>query len=180
MKKKVLILAFAAVGILGFSGSGFLNVWAEGENGAESSISDEQKNTIKDHCDTIKETLKSVQRTDARARMYLGRYFETVLSNFMIPLNVRLIENSIANNKLTDNQTNFAARRDRFNNDFISYQQALEELVNIDCKAEPQRFYDKLVVARDKRKIVNRDVTKLKELTNEQVKQVEALSNGAE
>ena len=63
-------------------------------------------------------------------------------------------------------------------NDFIVYQQALEELVHVNCKSEPDRFYEKLLVARDKRKIVNRDVVRLREMTGEQVKLVEALKNG--
>ena len=63
-------------------------------------------------------------------------------------------------------------------NDFIVYQQALEELVRIDCKNEPDRFYEKLEVAREKRKVVNKDVIKLKNLTDEQVKLVEELKNG--
>lgn len=140
-------------------------------------LSDAQKDIIMDNCDTIKDTLKSLQKTDSRTRVYLGRYFETVLGNFIIPLNLRLVENNISNNKLMDNQTNFAARRERFNSDFIVYQQALEELVNINCKSEPVRFYEKLQVVREKRQAVNKDVNKLKALTNEQVKLTEELKN---
>lgn len=148
----------------------------EGEQGI--SLTDTQKNTIVDHCDTIKDNLKSLQRVDSRTRVYLGRYYETILTNFITPLNLRLVENNISNPKLLDNQTNFAAKRTNFVNDFIVYQQVLEEVINIDCKREPVKFYEKLVAAREKRKKVNKDVNILRTLTDEQVKLVEALKNG--
>lgn len=157
-----------------------INVYAEEGEESETpkdKISETQKNVIIDHCDTIKDNLKSLQRADSRTRVYLGRYFETILSNFIIPLNLRLVENNISNNKLMDNQTNFAARRERFNSDFITYQQALEELVNTNCKDEPVKFYEKLKIVREKRQAVNKDVGKLKALTNEQVKLVGELKN---
>lgn len=173
MKKlKVVVLAFAMI----FASFSSVKVFAEGEE--QPTLTDEQKTTIIDHCDAMKDNVKSLQKVDSRARVYLGRYYETILTNFITPLNLRLVENNISNPALLENQTNFANRRDRFVNDFIVYQQALEELVHVNCKSEPDRFYEKLLVARDKRKIVNRDVVRLREMTGEQVKLVEALKNG--
>ena len=179
MKKRYLCFGFVLVGLMCFLSA---NTYAEGEEpeAPKEIINEVQKDTIIDHCDTIKDNLKSVQRADSRTRVYLGRYYETILSNFITPLNLRLVENNISDAKLLDNQTNFAARRERFNSDFIVYQQVLEELVNINCKNEPVRFYEKLEVVREKRQTVNRDVTKLREMTGEQVKLVEALKNGIE
>ena len=172
-KLKVSILAVLSVLMFLFC---VTEVMAEGEE--EPALTDAQRTIIMDHCDAIKDSLKSLQRTDSRTRVYLGRYFETILSNFITPLNLRLVENNISNTKLLDNQTNFANTRTSFVNDFIVYQQALEELVRIDCKNEPDRFYEKLEVVREKRKVVNKDVIKLKNLTDEQVKLVEELKNG--
>lgn len=154
-----------------------LRVFAEEESN-KSGLSDTQKNTIIDHCDTIKDSLKSLQRVDSRTRVYLGRYYETILTNFITPLNLRLVENNISNTQLLENQTNFANRRVSFVNDFIIYQQALEELVHTDCKNEPVKFYEKLLEVREKRKVVNKDAAKLKGMTDEQVKLVEELRNG--
>lgn len=147
------------------------DVWAEEE------ITPEQKSVIVDHCDTIKDSLKSLQRTDSRARVYLGRYYETILTSFITPLNLRLVENNISDAKLLENQTNFVTKRSNFVNDYITYQQALEDLVNTNCKSEPERFYEKLLVAREKRKVVNKDVSKLRTLTKDQQKMVEELRN---
>ena len=163
----VLVIVFLPILLVG-------NVFAdEGSN-----LTDSQRTIIIDHCDTIKDSLKSLQRVDSRSRVYLGRYYEAILTNFITPLNLRLVENNISNSKLLDNQTNFANRRTSFVNDFITYQQALEELVHTDCKNQPDKFYEKLVSVREKRKVVNRDVTKLREFTDEQKKLVEELKNG--
>lgn len=169
--------AFVLVSSVAFLGIFSLNVFAEGEE-TEVTLTDAQINTIVDHCDTIKDSLKSLQRVDSRTRVYLGRYYETILTNFITPLNLRLVENNISNTALLENQTNFANKRNSFVSDFIVYQQALEELVHVNCKSEPVKFYEKLLVAREKRKIVNKDVSKLRAMTDDQVKLVEGLKNG--
>ena len=151
MKKTAIFVMSLVLGLLAVA-----NTYAEEEK-TEAKITSEQKTTIVDHCDTMKDNLKSLQRTDSRARVYLGRYYETILTDFITPLNIRLVENNISDAKLLDNQTNFAAKRSVFNYDYISYQQSLEELVNTNCKTEPEKFYEKLVITREKRKIVKKD-----------------------
>ena len=175
MKKLVFGLVFSVI-----LGAGLIApVVAEGEE-SEPVITDAQRSVIVNHCDSIKDALKSLQKTDSRTRVYLGRYYETILSNFMMPLNIRLVENSISNTGLIENQTNFAARRDRFNSDFITYQQSLEEVLNVNCKTEPENFYEKLMVAREKRATVNRDATKIRGFIDEQVKLVQTLKTELE
>lgn len=176
-KKTTILVGFVCLlTVMSFFTTG---VYAEDDEAeTQPIITSEQRSIIINHCDTIKDSLKSLQRTDSRARVYLGRYYETILTKFITPLNLRLVENNISNSRLLDNQTNFASRRTNFINDYITYQQSLEELVNINCKSEPERFYEKLKIVREKRHIVNKDVLKLKGLTDEQMKMVEELKNG--
>lgn len=138
-------------------------------------ISEEQENVIKGHCETIKDSLKAVQRTDARARVYLGGYYEAILSKFIMPLNVRLVENNLSNADLVENQNKFVETKNLFANDFVKYQQMLEELLAMDCKNEPEKFYEKLVVVRQRRKIMDQDVLKLRSLISEHIKLVYGL-----
>lgn len=140
-----------------------------------SALSETQKSTVVDNCETIRDNLKLVQKQDARARVYLGGYYEAILSKYIIPLNVRLVENSLADVDLMENQNEFSVAKKAFSDDYVSYQQGLEELVLLDCKTEPERFYEKLVSVRNKRKIVNRDVLKLRELMLEHVGLVRGL-----
>jgi hypothetical protein len=138
-------------------------------------ISDVQKDAISDHCEPIKESLKTVQRNDARARTYLGGRYETILSKYITPLNVRLVENNLSEVSLIENQTNFAKAKSTFAADYVGYQQNLEELIMVDCKTEPEKFYEKLISVRGKRKIVSQDVARLRNLAANQVKLVNEL-----
>lgn len=140
-----------------------------------SAISEEQKTTVSSHCEVIKDNLKEVQRNDSRARVYLGRYYEAILSKFIVPLNIRLVENNLSGTSLIRNQNDFNQKRTEFVADYIEYQKSLEELVLMDCKAEPEKFYDELGIVRTRRAAVSQDVKRLLELSFEQVSLVRAL-----
>ena len=138
-------------------------------------VSEGQKTAIMENCDKIKETLKTVQHQDSRTRVYLGRYYETILSKYITPLNVRLVENTMINSDLMDNQDSFSRTRNSFIIDFIEYQKGLEDLVATDCKTEPENFYNKLVKVRERRKVVESDTVVLKELIMTQLNLVKGL-----
>lgn len=142
--------------------------WAEG-------ISSGQKSVIINRCDILRDDLKKVQRNDSRTRVYLGGYYERVLNKFIMPFNVRLVEGSLSDASFVENQNRFALTKTAFANDFVNYQKGLEELIAIDCKAEPERFYERLVSVRKKRRVVEQDVEKLKGLLGENVKLVKGL-----
>lgn len=135
-------------------------------------LSGAQKNAISDHCDEMKDDLKKVQKDDARARVHLGSVYETILSKFIMPLNVRMVENGLSNADLVENQNNFSKAKAVFSDDYVNYQQKLEELVLVDCKKEPEDFYEKLVKVRQRRKVVDQDVVKLRELITQHIKLV--------
>lgn len=138
-------------------------------------ITENQEKVIVSKCSEIKEQLKTLQKNDARTRVHLGGRYETILTKFMTPLNVRLLENNLSNVELVENQNDFAGAKTLFNNDYINYQQDLEELVSMDCKKEPATFYEKLDKVRQKRKIVEQDVLKLRSLISAHVRLVTSL-----
>lgn len=127
------------------------------------------------NCETVRNSLKMLQKTDARARVNLGARYETILTKYITPLNIRLVENNLSNAELVENQNNFVETRRVFSSDFIKYQRGLEELVGMNCKEDPDLFYNKLVVVRQKRKIMEQDVLKMREIIAQHVKLVNAL-----
>ncbi len=136
--------------------------------------SEAQESAVKEKCETISNELKNIQKTDARTRVYLGGLYERILSKFVVPLNVRAVENSLSSAELVENQNKISEAKELFANDFVSYQQDLESLVTTDCRTEPGEFYDQLVKVRQKRKIVEQDTLKMRNLLSEHVK----LANG--
>ena len=138
-------------------------------------ISDVQKDTIVTHCDAIRKDLETVRHNDSSTRVYLGRYYETIFTSFIVPLNMRLVENNLSTNKLIDNQNNYRKTRENFIIDFIEYQKKLDSLVEIDCRNHAEEFYTKLVSVRQKREIEEKDVKKMKTLITEHVSLVEGV-----
>lgn len=138
-------------------------------------ISEEQKTAIMEHCDVIKDSLRMVQRQDARTRVYLGGHYEAILTKFIVPLNVKLVENSLSDVNFVNNQNDYVNIKKAFANDFIDYQKKLEELVAMDCKMEPEQFYDKLMSVRKRRRVMEQDVIKISELIETHMKLVKTL-----
>lgn len=138
-------------------------------------VTSEQSAAVVSHCDTIREDLKRIQKEDARVRVYMGGYYEAILTKFITPLNVRLVENNLSSAGLVENQNSFVDTRALFVSDFVSYQQGLEELVGMDCKEKPGEFYKELQIVRQKRKIVSQDVLKMRSLISEHIKLVNNL-----
>ena len=166
MKKKSISLYYIILMVFCQFLIGFMPVLA---------VSEEKKEAVSGHCEIIRDNLKEVQRADSRMRVYLGRYYETILTRFIMPLNLRLVENNLPGSGLIENQNEFNTAQTNFKNDYIEYQKGLEELVAFDCKAEPEKFYEKLEVVRDKRAAVAKDATRLQKLAGEQVKLVRDL-----
>ena len=138
-------------------------------------ISKAQEAAIRDNCELIRDNLKNVQRSDARARVYLGGRFETILNKYVVPLNMRLVENNMSTTGLIESQNTIANGKLKFANEYVEYQQRLEELVAMDCKDNPVEFYDKLTSMRRRRKRVEQDVRDLRAAIDEYVKRVTKL-----
>lgn len=143
--------------------------------GCQEESSQSQEATIVDHCATIKDRLKTIQKNDAKTRVFLGGKYEVILNKYIVPLNLRLVENNMSTNGLIDLQNDFAETKAVFGNDYISYQQSLENLVAIDCKAEPKKFHDELLIVRKKRTIMEQDALKMRNLLTQYVKRVTEL-----
>ena len=90
----------------------------------------------------------------------------------MTQFNIRLVENNLSTASLIENQNNIAEAKSIFASDFVKYQQTLEELVAINCKTEPETFYEKLDMVRQKRKTMKQDVLKMRELISEHIRLV--------
>lgn len=116
------------------------------------------------NCNSAKIQLKRLQKVDSRVRVDLGGHYETLLTNFMTNLNLRLVKNSIYNNNLMNSQSEFTSARDRLKDDFIVYSQALDETISIDCKTNPEKFYNSLEKTRESRKKLNDDYYKNNEI----------------
>ena len=141
-------------------------------------LSEEQMGLISSSCPSIKLQLERIQKDDARNRVHLGAQYESIATNLMMNLNLRLVKNGMASAELAEQQTTFMSERDRFKDDYIGYSQELESLINIDCKSEPQKFYNKLVKTRNKREDIDKSMKRMNDIIKNHRQSIEKLKEG--
>ncbi len=142
-----------------------------------SALSENQSGAIVQNCASIKQSLRSLQRTDARSRSYLGTAYETILSDFIAPLNLILTSSNQPNINLTTIHSNIVDTRKSFISEYTAYSQALEGLISTDCFNHPEDFYNKLQDAKRKRANVSATTTTLRNLFSEYLTGVRKLKS---
>lgn len=142
---------------------------------ATSSLSEEKRGLISQNCGTIRQSLKLLQRSDSRARIYFGAIYETISSKYITPLNLRLVKNDLSSVSLISLQSTLADSRAAFSADFIDYSKSLEDLIATDCRLEPDLFYEKLLETRKKRALVASDMKELNDALASSTKTIEKL-----
>lgn len=142
---------------------------------AVDSLSDKKSSAITQFCPTTRQTLKSIQKSDAYTRSHLGHSYETLISDYLTPLNLALVKLNRPDSTLSKLQISFVSARAKFNEDYITYSKSLEELIAIDCASVPEIFYAKLESVRSLRQTVASDVASLNKIISSHKKAVESL-----
>ena len=140
-------------------------------------LSEAKKGSISQNCSSIRQSLKNLQRVDSRIRVLLGTSYNTILTNFITPLNLRLVRDNKPNVVLSNLQSDFAGSKDTFSKRFISYSQSMEELVAMDCKNNPEGFYNKLIETRKLRINVTESVNEMRGITNRHIETIQYIKN---
>lgn len=138
-------------------------------------LTEAQSTKISQNCGAIRQKLENLQRMDSKTYSYYQTIYEATASRYIKPLNLRLVDNNMSNAELLNLQTSLATSEKNFSDDFIVYNKALDELKKIDCKVEPDTFYEKLVEVRTSRSALAKDVEKLNSLLVSAVKNIETL-----
>lgn len=138
----------------------------------------DQTGAVSQNCATMKQSLRALQRTDARTRSYLGAAYEKALSDFITPMDLRLINVGQPNAGLTTIHSNIISMREKFVHGYTTYSQSLEELIAVDCQNEPQKFYNKLVETRNKRAEVEKTTEEIRRLFTDHLTAVKKLDVG--
>ncbi len=138
-------------------------------------LTEAQSTKISQNCGAIRQKLENLQRMDSKTYSYYQTIYETIATRFVKPLNLRLVDNNMSNAELLNLQTSLATHEKNFSDDFIIYNKTLDELKKIDCKVEPDTFYEKLVEVRTSRGALAKDIEKLNSFIVSTVKSIEIL-----
>ena len=138
-------------------------------------VVEEKEVNIRGNCDSIKQSIKRVQNSDRNTRVSLGRSYQQIISDFVTPLNVRLVKNNRFDANLNEIQKDLVSTRESFNQNYVNYSQALENLLAIDCKNNPNDFYAKLITVRESRAKVAESTKEMNELIKKHADSVKSL-----
>ena len=116
-----------------------------------SALNDDQRGAISQHCASIRQSLKSLQIADDNLRNTISPTYHNLQTNFITPLNLRLVRNNIPAAGLTEVQSDFVKARDQFSRQFVHYNQDMEQLIATDCQNSPEQFYAQLETTRSSR-----------------------------
>ena len=166
MKKRVLILSLALT---------LIAATAAHAEEKTSVISKEQAGAISQSCDSIKQSLRKLQKADTKTRSYLGSIYEELLTDFINPLNIRLVKNNLPSTSLTELHSSFLTGRQDFAKKFTLYEQSFEALLSSDCTKNPEEFYQKLQETRKARTTLEQSTEALRMILEKHQNAVQTL-----
>ena len=135
--------------------------------------------TIVANCRNAQVVLGQLEKADAVQRINRGRLYNNVL-NLLFAMNARLSVNRILATDLTDITQNFSTGFANFRNDYDKYDDSLNDLINADCVAQPDDFYNQLNNVRADRAKLASDVANLDNLINNYKTGLTNATKGAE
>ena len=138
-------------------------------------LNDAERGSISTGCSSIQTGLKNLQRNDSKIRVLLGTSYQTLLTNFISTLNVRLVKNNLPDPNLTHIQSEMFTSRNDFTNLFVIYSQHLESLISLDCKNQPDNFYYELENVRFLRDKLETSVAKTNNIITSHLQAVDQL-----
>ena len=148
--------------VLALIGGVFLITTAQAKQD-EQIITDEKVATIRERCVENLAALRRLHQTDAVLRTDRGELYRTISDKLMVPLNKRLVSNRLDGGSLVDLSATFSDQYDVFFTAYFEYDNALSDVLKINCKSEPVTFYNALLQARKKRDVLNQSNQKLLE-----------------
>ena len=82
----------------------------------------------------------------------------------MVPFNRRVASNQLDPGNLLTIAAEYNSEYNKFYSTYIAYDNALSQVLDIDCSREPVAFYNALLEARDKRQELSKINTTIKDL----------------
>lgn len=133
---------------------------------APQSLSDAQIEQIRRNCQASQGYLQQIQRNDAAARINRGRAYES-LSKAVANFNSRVALNKLDGSTLVTITSDLQQRVTTFQSDYLLYEDALSNALDIKCREQPVTFYDTLTTARDLRARLSKDIVDINTLLDQ-------------
>jgi hypothetical protein len=130
----------------------------------ESSVMDDAHiERIRTNCVDAQTKLTRLHTADALLRVNRGQLYEQILTKLMSPFNSRVALNNLNSAELVSIAATYQTQLMEFRSTYQQYEESLSEALKVNCTNQPVAFYDKVAIARDKRKKVHDSTSKLKQ-----------------
>ena len=127
-------------------------------------LSQSQIDAVQTSCQSIHSNLQRLQQSDRLLRGNLGQNYDAIALHLMAPLNSRIALNGLNGVDLTQTTVDFNTAFTTFRNDYMTYDDDLQAALAVDCNKSPVEQYSAIQTAKQSRKTVADDATKLNNL----------------
>lgn len=118
-------------------------------------MTDEHIARIKANCRAAKVTMARLHASDALLRVNRGQLFESISTKLMVPLNSRVALNQLDSGALVSITSGYGKELEGFRTDYQHYEEAMSQVLQLDCVKQPVAFYDGVADVRTKRAAVH-------------------------
>lgn len=121
---------------------------------------------VRDNCVSAKITLDRLKVSDALLRVNIGDEYKVIIERLMNRLNGRAVAEGIDASTLVRIAAEYKVVQANFSDGYKEYAASLKLALDIDCAKQPEKFYQAVVSARDKRKALHDYTVRLNQLVD--------------
>ncbi len=153
MNRLLVALSFFAVLLFGAVASQAVH--------AQSALSEQHLQRIRQNCVTAQTALNQLHASDALLRVNRGQLYENISTKLMAPLNSRIALNRHEGLKLAATTLEYDRQTDVFRSSYKDYEESMSRLLQINCAEQPAEFYESVQETREKRQRLHEDTETL-------------------
>jgi hypothetical protein len=106
---------------------------------------------IRSNCVEAQATLNQLHASDALLRVNRGQVYESISTKLMAPFNSRVALNKLDGVSLIATATNYERQLNDFRTKYQQYEEAMSQVLKINCSNQPVAFYDSVADTHEKR-----------------------------
>lgn len=141
----------------------------------EAELSPEHRSHIVANCATIKSTLTRIHTNDGPTYVNRNQTYFSISDKLIARFNGRLALSSYDMTQFSRLARDYNAALSSFRIIFGRYDDSMKDLLKIDCKKQPQEFYDAVLAARERRNELHEAVARINTMIDQYGQAVTAL-----
>lgn len=169
--KRLLVLCAALAALMGS-----VAVIGQVARAKETPMTEAHVARIRANCVEAQSALRQIHQSDVLMRINRGQLYEQISTKLMAPLNSRIALNRLDSADLVSTTAKYEKQLGTFRSAYQSYDKAMNDVLKMNCTAQPVAFFDAVGDARSKRKKVHEATLTLQQTIKEYKTEFESFS----